>query len=185
MNLLAISEVPIIVPIFLVAFVAIAISIISAARNDAQRKHQAQQQRAQALRNQLQQEENMSEEQRRIKYAEHLRTKYAQQLRTKGQQQTSQTPPQEKTHTHVAGGIAANSDGHVHIGQKEEYYDDIVGSLGEGSTEGCEDLRGVRLISHDVAYEVEHISRDYSQIAKAMVLGEVLDNPRFKNKYHK
>lgn len=72
---------------------------------------------------------------------------------------------------------------HEHLGE-EEHYEEIVGSLGEVNDEGCEDLGGVRFIAHDIAYEiVENDNQDYAKIARAMVLGDVLNNPRFKRPY--
>ena len=72
---------------------------------------------------------------------------------------------------------------HAHLGE-EEHYEEIVGSLGDVNDEGCEDLSGVRFIVHDLAYDTstdgEH---DYTELAKAMVLGEVVNSPRFKHPY--
>ncbi len=105
---------------------------------------------------------------------------YLQELRTRQQQRK---PKQESTHTHVGNTIVSNDDGHSHVGEEEERYDEIVGSLGDTSDEGCADLDGVRLIAHDIAYETEDGSRDYSEVAKVVVLGDVINNPRFKNRY--
>ena len=71
------------------------------------------------------------------------------------------------------------NDAHTHLGE-EEHYEKIVGSLGEVDDEGCADLDGIRLIAHDEAYDGETQSRNYSEIVKAIVLGEVLDKPGFK-----
>ena len=69
---------------------------------------------------------------------------------------------------------------HGHAGE-EEHYEEIVGSLGDINDEGCEDLSGVRFIVHDLAYDTsgdgEH---DYTELAKAMVLGDIINTPRFK-----
>ena len=63
-------------------------------------------------------------------------------------------------------------------------YDEIVGSLGEVNDEGCVDLDGVRFIASDVAYEIDNDDGpDYARLAQSMVLGEVLNNPRFKKPY--
>lgn len=105
---------------------------------------------------------------------------YLQELRNRQQQRK---PKQESTHTHVGNTIVSNDDGHSHVGEEEEHYDEIVGSLGDVSDEGCADLDGVRLIAHDLAYESEDGSRDYSEVAKVVVLGDVINNPRFKNRY--
>ncbi|MBQ8505178.1 MAG: hypothetical protein IJ492_02835, partial [Clostridia bacterium] len=55
---------------------------------------------------------------------------------------------------------------------------------GDVSTEGCDELSGVRLIAHDLAYAPEREnSVDYDKVARAMVLGEVLNSPRYKVPY--
>lgn len=75
----------------------------------------------------------------------------------------------------------ADARQHAHLGE-EEHYDEIVGSLGEVNDEGCADLNGVRFVAHDLAYELrENEQPDYNKLAQAMVLGEVLNNPRFKS----
>ncbi len=72
---------------------------------------------------------------------------------------------------------------HSHKGE-EEHYEQIVGSLGDVNDEGCADLDGVRLIAHDAAYDTTPDgARDYSATVRAMVLGEVLNEPRFKHPY--
>lgn len=77
----------------------------------------------------------------------------------------------------------ADAKKHAHMGE-EEHYDEIIGSLGEINDEGCADLSGVRFIVHDLAYEMsENEHPDYDKIAQAMVMGEILNNPRFKNPY--
>ena len=84
--------------------------------------------------------------------------------------------------------VAANDGSHEHIGGKLEKYDKIVGSLGEVDDEGCDELDGVRLIEHDESYcdDPEHFAQaDVSELQKAIVLGEVLNNPRFANPYRK
>ena len=76
-----------------------------------------------------------------------------------------------------------DADEHAHMGE-EEHYEEIVGSLGEVNDEGCEDLSGVRFIAHDIAYDVsDGESHDYTKVAQAMVLGEILNQPRFKKPY--
>lgn len=86
---------------------------------------------------------------------------------------------QEEKHTkHVEDSIA-----HGHTGE-EEHYEEIVGSLGEVSDEGCADLSGVRFIVNDLAYELQtQDDVDYDRIAQAVVLGELLNTPRFKVPY--
>ena len=77
----------------------------------------------------------------------------------------------------------ADSHEHAHLGE-EEHYEEIVGSLGEVNDEGCEDLSGVRFIATDLAYEsISSNDVDYDNLAKAMVLGEVINTPRYKAPY--
>lgn len=74
---------------------------------------------------------------------------------------------------------------HSHSG-KEEHYDPIVGSLGEVNDEGCDDLNGVRLVEHDESYcdDPEHLKEmDYEELQRVIVMGEVINNPRFNNPY--
>ena len=79
----------------------------------------------------------------------------------------------------------ADAHAHSHKGE-EEHYEEIVGSLGDVEDEGCADLNGVRFISHDVAYDThEGSKRDLSPMARAMVLGEVLNSPRFRCPYRR
>ena len=79
----------------------------------------------------------------------------------------------------------ADSHAHGHMGE-EEHYDEIVGSLGEVHDEGCADLNGVRFIANDIAYEIQTQDNvDYDRIAQAMVLGEIINSPRFKTPYSK
>lgn len=86
----------------------------------------------------------------------------------------------EKHERHVSD---AHEHGHEGV---EEHYDEIVGSLGDINDEGCEDLNGVRFIAHDLAYELtENGEHDYAEFAKAMVLGEIVNSPRFKAPYSK
>ena len=79
------------------------------------------------------------------------------------------------------------SDGHTHVGSTVEQYDPIEGSLGEVSTEGCVEMDGLRLISNDENFDGESNQTNFNlnKVAQAMVLGEILDNPRFKNPYGK
>ncbi len=98
---------------------------------------------------------------------------------------TSQIDCPDPYHTHEGDKVVANSDGHTHNADNEERYDKIVGSLGEVDDEGCLDLDGVRLIVEDVAYSADTDTRDYSEIAKALVLGDIINSPRFKTNYRK
>lgn len=98
---------------------------------------------------------------------------------------TTQSDCDDAYHTHDGNKVVANSDGHTHSADNEERYDKIVGSLGEVDDEGCLDLDGVRLIVEDVAYSSDTESRDYTEIAKAVVLGDIINSPRFKTNYRK
>lgn len=71
---------------------------------------------------------------------------------------------------------------HAHIGEAETYQP-IVGSLGAVSDEGCAELDGVRLIEDDEAYDLP-IEADRPAIAKAVILGELLNTPRFKTPWN-
>ena len=77
----------------------------------------------------------------------------------------------------------ADSHAHGHVGE-EEHYEEIVGSLGEINDEGCADLSGVRFLANDLAYEIKsNEAVDYDRLAQAMVLGEIVNSPRFKTPY--
>ena len=90
-------------------------------------------------------------------------------------EQQKQKTAAEKHEQHVE-----DAHEHGHTGE-EEHYDEIVGSLGEINDEGCVDLSGVRFIAHDMAYESgEGEHADYAELAKAMVLGDIINSPRFK-----
>ena len=79
----------------------------------------------------------------------------------------------------------ADSHAHGHSGE-EEHYEEIVGSLGEVNDEGCADLSGVRFIASDLSYEIQsQETPDYDRLAQAMVLGEIINTPRFKAPYTK
>lgn len=80
------------------------------------------------------------------------------------------------------------SDGHEHLGTTEERYDPIVGSLGEVDDEGCEEMDGVRLLEHDEAYcdDPDHmVDMNYDELKRAIVMGEVINSPRFNNPFEK
>lgn len=99
--------------------------------------------------------------------------------RTPPKPQQSRQSEAARHQAHVADARA-----HSHKGE-EEHYEEIVGSLGDVNDEGCADLDGVRFISHDVAYDPADGSRDYSDAARLIVLGEILNTPRFKSPYGK
>ena len=83
--------------------------------------------------------------------------------------------------------IVSADGSHSHSG-KEERYEPIVGSLGEVDDEGCDELDGVRLIEHDESYcdDPQHLAAaDYETLEQAIVIGEVINAPRFKNPYGK
>ena len=75
---------------------------------------------------------------------------------------------------------------HSHLGTTET-YDPIVGSLGAVSDEGCDELNGVRLIATDLMYETDDEGKVYDMnvVRKSLILGEILNNPRFKTPYGK
>lgn len=90
-----------------------------------------------------------------------------------------------RTRQTAAGDVhVADAKAHGHKGE-EEHYDEIVGSLGDVNDEGCADLDGVRFIAHDAAYDGEEGARDYTAVVRAMVLGEILNEPRFKHPYRR
>ena len=58
--------------------------------------------------------------------------------------------------------------------------------MGEVNDEGCDELDGIRLIEHDESYcdDPNHIiETDYEELIREMVLGEAVNNPRFKQMY--
>ena len=77
-------------------------------------------------------------------------------------------------------------DQHLHFGTTET-YDPIVGSLGAISDEGCDELNGVRLIATDLMYDTEEEGKvyDLNVVRKSLILGEILNNPRFKKPFGK
>lgn len=99
----------------------------------------------------------------------------------KRQKADKNCPSQEKSHIHDGDRIVSPSDGHTHVSGEEETYEKIVGSLGEVDDEGCDDLDGVRFIVNDAAYQGQTSAADYADIAKAIVIGDVINNPRFKS----
>ena len=118
----------------------------------------------------------------RKKAAEELRRRKAEEMRsiahTFGLEDKDAATAKHSAHV-------ADSHAHGHTGD-EEHYDEIVGSLGEVNDEGCADLNGERFIANDIAYEIQsQESVDYDRLAQAMVLGEVINSPRFKTPYSK
>ena len=116
-------------------------------------------------------------------YLAELRKRAAQRkLEQDGRPQT--TTPRNGAHDDNCP-AASDAHNHEHIGT-EEHYAPIVGSLGGESDEGCPDLDGVRLISNDAAYsgdDGDGVQYNRKKVLQAMILGEVLDTPRFKNHY--
>lgn len=81
----------------------------------------------------------------------------------------------------------SKSKSHSHSG-KAEHYDPIVGSLGKVSDEGCDELDGVRLVEHDESYcdDASHFEiTDYDNLKQAIVLGEIVNSPRFKKPFRR
>ena len=91
------------------------------------------------------------------------------------QAQRSGMTASEKHELHVE-----DAHEHGHTGE-EEHYEEIVGSLGDINDEGCEDLSGVRFIAHDLAYDTSEDAHDYTELAKAIVVGDIINNPRYKS----
>ena len=93
----------------------------------------------------------------------------------------SQTEKPQKSKIKKKGGQEKIIEEHEHLGE-EEHYEKIVGSLGEVNDEGCQELNGVRLISHDIAYDPDDETSgvDLKKVGRAMVLGEVLNDPVYK-----
>ncbi|MBQ7915084.1 MAG: hypothetical protein IJ492_02040 [Clostridia bacterium] len=153
--------------IFIIAIVIIIIKVISKVSNKVDqeelvRQHQQQSEARQA------QPSGLTNSQR----------SYLEQLKERQRQRNQAAQGTVTPTVHPVG-----SD-HDHVGQQTEQYDEIIGSLGDVSTEGCDELSGVRLIAHDLAYAPEREnSVDYDKVARAMVLGEVLNSPRYKVPY--
>ena len=89
------------------------------------------------------------------------------------------------THSHQGNRVVSVMDGHSHVDGEEETYEKIVGSLGEVNDEGCDDLDGVRFIVEDIAYNTETEQPDHTGLLKAMILGDMLNHPRFKTPFPK
>ena len=94
-------------------------------------------------------------------------------------------PEIKRTNTHAGNKAVSAPDRHAHVADQEETYDKIVGSLGDVNDEGCADTDGVRFIVNDVAYLDQSEQTDYTEVMKAIVIGDILNNPRFKSKYKK
>lgn len=77
--------------------------------------------------------------------------------------------------------VCTHEDGskHTHYGNVVETYEPIVGSLGEVHDEGCDDLDDIRMILLDEIYRGDDGMLQLSPIAKAMLLGELFNEPRF------
>lgn len=150
----------IIIPVVFVVFV-IAMIIVSVAQQSIKQKNSQETQRAPQQPRQTSAPSALNDSQK--KYLSSLKEKQADK--------------------HVKHQADAHS--HAHLGQ-EEHYEEIVGSLGDINDEGCSDLNGVRFIAHDLAYELKDGEQaDYNKLAQAIVMGEILNNPRFKHPYGK
>lgn len=75
-------------------------------------------------------------------------------------------------------------DDHKHLYDEVEKTEKNIGSLGVVQDEGCEELDGIRLIVNDENYfnSDGQVNYDLESVGQAMVLGEVLANPKFKKK---
>ena len=105
-------------------------------------------------------------------------SRYLQNNKRKAAQRTATTA--------TTSTITFDGGDHTHGGSAET-YDPIVGSLGAVSDEGCDELNGVRLIATDLMYETDDDGKAYDMnaIRKSLVLGEILNHPRFKKPYGK
>ena len=104
----------------------------------------------------------------------------------KRKQQAAKTASASKnTHADDCPAVA-DAHRHKHIGF-EEHYEPIEGSLGSVNDEGCADLNGVRLIDNDPDYApfVDGNDDGRKAVLRAMILGEMLDNPAWKKPYNR
>ena len=162
-------------------FFAIVVAVIaSALRKSIQSSREKQRmegyKRAKAAEDAATKERAAEEERRR---QEELKRRLAKKYGLLGYDDKPSTDDSSRKHAlHVE-----DAHEHGHSGE-EEHYDEIVGSLGEVNDEGCADLNGVRFIANDIAYEIQsQETPDYDRIAQAMVLGEIINSPRFKSPY--
>ena len=171
------------VVIFFAAFIGIATTfvVIGASKASKQRQQQAKSSAESYRANSSSSSASngkvsMTNEQRQR--LDKLRDYYKERLAT--EEKEKQQLKAEKHERHVE-----DAHEHGHTGE-EEHYEEIVGSLGDINDEGCEDLNGVRFIAHDIAYDAtEEGERDYTELAKAMVLGDIVNSPRFRSPYSK
>ena len=105
------------------------------------------------------------------------------QLVQQQQAKRQQSKPAESKKSAKATPSVQFSSDHQHSGDAVEQYAPIEGSLGQVSTEGCVEMDGFRLIANDENFDGEGNKTTFNlnKVAQAMVLGEILDNPRFKN----
>lgn len=102
-----------------------------------------------------------------------------------GEQRTAQNGNSATADTHKDNCPAVrDAHAHDHVGF-EEHYAPIEGSLGSIDDEGCADLSGVRLIENDPDYAPTTADNDVDgkELARIMILGEVLDRPAWKGPY--
>ncbi len=124
----------------------------------------------------------IAEQQRRQQYTDgNGRTEHQRDYLARMKVQQAERKVKEREHKQRQ----IQSSMHEHSG-KAEHYEPIVGSLGEVDDEGCNELDGVRLVEHDESYcdDPEHfVNTEMDGLQQAIVLGEVLNNPRFVNPY--
>ncbi len=168
MSILAFVEPFIIVPIGIAFVFILVMALVVVSRiKDAKKNNSSSQPRS------VEYTDGNGRTQNQIDYLNKLRNKRAQQQYA----QSSVRKPLQST-------LTAND--HDHLADEEEHYEKIVGSLGEVSDEGCDDLDGVRLIVNDMAYDISEENETVrADIAKAIVLGDILNSPRFKSSYRK
>ena len=160
----------IVISVFVFVFVKIAQS---------QRTKQRMEQSKQRFAAQQKQQTSASEAERRRQ--EELKQRLAQKYGRYDFNERIVAKNDEQEHKHAKH--VEDSHEHGHIGE-EEHYEEIVGSLGEINDEGCADLNGVRFLVTDLSYEIQsQETPDYDRLASAMVLGEIVNTPRFKTPY--
>ena len=165
----------ILIPISLFVFGGIAASVVVKAFKEAKQK-QTDKQVSQAFSSHSAQSEQsrLTDEQRQR--LSNLREYYKERI--SAEEQEKQQLEAEKHERHQL-----DAHEHAHLGE-EEHYEEIVGSLGEINDEGCEDLNGVRFIVNDMAYDTtDDGGHDYTELAKAIVLGDLINSPRCKTPY--
>ncbi len=110
-------------------------------------------------------------------------TKLQQQVQQQKAKKLQPTKQQPKAKSTVAMPTVQFDGDHNHVGDSIEQYEPISGSLGQVRDEGCVEMDGFRLIANDDNFDAESGETNFNlnKVAQAIVLGEILDKPRFKN----